>query len=80
MNVLSITDYYVEDDLVTVFAVVDDAKVKYYATYNYPEEKVPALCKSNFYLCDGEKLPPDDELLNYIDSLNLDWEVVDDDF
>jgi len=66
-----------DEDRVTVTAVVEDARVVFPATRFEPEEYGPALCEAAFYLDEGELLPKDDEeLITYLESLNLDWEVI----
>lgn len=66
-----------EEDRVTVTAVVEDARVVFPATRFEPEEYGPALCEASFYLDEGELLPKDDEeLISYLEDLNLDWEVM----
>jgi hypothetical protein len=76
MSVISIEDLNVVNDAVTVTAVVDDARVVFRATYNDPEELGPGLCSASFFL--GEDVLPKDEddLLSYIDSLDLEWQLV----
>jgi len=65
-----------EDDRVTVTAVVEDTKLVYPATQFEPAEYGPALCEASFYLDEGELLPSDDEqLIEYLENLNLDWEL-----
>jgi hypothetical protein len=65
------------EDYVTVEAVVEDSVLVYPATSMDPPEYGPALCKASFYLDEGELLPKDDDqLIEYLESLNLDWEVI----
>lgn len=66
-----------EDDRVNVTAVIEDARVVFPATRFEPEEYGPALCEASFYLDENEILPRDEEdLIDYLENLNLDWEVV----
>lgn len=66
-----------EDDRVTVTAIVEDARVIFPATRFEPEEYGPALCEASFYLDEEEVLPTEDEeLIDYLENLNLDWEVI----
>lgn len=66
-----------EDDRVTVTAIVEDVKLVYPATRFEPAEYGPALCEASFYLDEGELLPSDDEqLIEYLENLNLDWELI----
>lgn len=77
MTVLSIEALVTSDDYATVYAVVDDIKVRWVATYYDPEEREPALCKASFLLGDDETLPSDEnELLNYVNDLQLDWTIL----
>jgi hypothetical protein len=69
-----------EKDEVTVTAVVEDVKLVYSATLYDPAEYGPGLCKALFYLDEDETLPSDEEqLIEYLENLNLDWELVSDD-
>lgn len=66
---------------VFVRAVVEDMVVVYPQTMESPAEYGPAMCISNFFLEEDEILPEDeDELLRYIENLDLTWKVVDDDY
>ena len=72
-----IYDVQQENDVVTVKAVLEDAVLAYPATNTDPEEYGPALCESSFSLDENELLPKDDDqLIEYLESLDLDWEVV----
>lgn len=65
------------DDEVVVEAVVEDMVVLYSSTYNDPEEYGPALCRATFNLEENEILPrDDDQLIDYLESMNLDWQVI----
>jgi hypothetical protein len=78
MSVLSIEDIFVEDDLVNVIAVVEDSIVTFKATYFDPEELGSGLCSARFCLDEDETLPTDEnELLKFIDSLDLEWNLID---
>jgi hypothetical protein len=67
-----------EDGTVYVSAVIEDAVVTGVPTLYDPAEYGPALCESHFALDEGECLPKDDyELIEFIENLNLDWELVD---
>jgi hypothetical protein len=75
--ILSIDEIKQEDDLVSVRAVVENAVQIYSQTYYEPAEYGPALCESSFYLDEDEILPKDEEqLLNYLNSLDVFWEVL----
>ena len=75
--ILSIDEIKQEDDLVSVRAFVEDAVQTYSQTYYDPPEYGPALCETSFYLDEDEILPKDEEqLLNYLNSLDIFWEVL----
>jgi hypothetical protein len=77
MSVISIEKIIIDDDYVTVNAIVENMRLRYSSTYYEPEEWEPALSSSSFYLSENEELPTDDEeLLNYINSLDLDWNIL----
>jgi hypothetical protein len=79
--ILSIDELRQENDLVFVKAVIEDAVQTYSQTYYEPPEYGPALCESSFYLDEDEELPENEEqLLNYLNSLSLDWEVLPNDW
>ena len=76
--ILSIENISIQDDVVNVTAVVEDAVVLRRATYDDPEELGPGLCYATFSLDENETLPKDEnELVDYIDSLDLEWQLVD---
>jgi hypothetical protein len=75
--ILSIDEIKQKDDLVSVRAVVEDVIQTYSQTYYDPPEYGPALCESSFYLDEDKILPKDEEqLLNYLNSLDIFWEVL----
>jgi hypothetical protein len=77
MSAISIETIFVEDNLVNVIAVVEDAAVVFKATYYDPEELGPGLCSARFYLDEYETLPDDEnQLLDYINDLQLDWTLI----
>lgn len=65
------------DDSVYVTAVVEDSILVYPQTYHDPAEYGPALCEASFYL--GEDILPEDEteIVDYLESLDLEWKVLD---
>lgn len=77
MTVLAIELTTIEDDYVTVEAVVDYMRCIYAATYTSPAEYAPALCRASFFLGD-EQIPVDEDgFCRYLDSCQLDWEPID---
>lgn len=79
MSVTSIQNITIDNDnVVTVEAVVEDMRLLYPATYLDPEEYASALCTTTFELDEGEQLPTDEtDLCIYLDSLYLNWQLVD---
>ena len=72
-----IYDIQKDGDRVTVKAVVEDSVMAYPATQLDPPEYGPALCEASFELEENEILPKDeDDLIDYLETLNLDWEVI----
>lgn len=66
-----------DGDNVTVKAVVEDSVLTYPATDLDPPEYGPALCEASFELEENEIIPGDeDQLIDYLERLNLDWEVI----
>lgn len=79
MSILSIDSIHLQDNVVNVTAVVEDMKLLYYATQYDPEEYCPALCSASFEVdCPIETLEDDDKLIQYLETLDLDWQIVDD--
>jgi hypothetical protein len=68
------------DDIVEVTAVIEDTKLVYAGSIIDPPEYGPGICKTKFYLDEEEVLPEDeDELISFLESMDLDWELVGDD-
>jgi hypothetical protein len=64
-----------------VQAVVEDMVQIYAQTYYEPAEYGPALCEASFSLSDDEVLPVnEDEIIDYLESLELEWKIIKDDF
>lgn len=77
MSVLAIEDTQVYGSDVCVTAVVDEMRLLYRATHLDPEEYAPALCRAYFTLGEDEHIPTDEDgFCEYLDSLNLDWEIL----
>lgn len=79
MSVLSIEYIFVDEEgVVNVNAVVEDSIVTLKGTYFDPVEFGPGLCSAQFCLDEDENLPSDEnELLKFIDSLDLEWNLID---
>ena len=70
----------VTNDYVNVIAVVEDTRLVYFGSQFDPPEYGPGVCKAGFYLEEGETIPEDEEeLIEYLERLDLDWELVDED-
>lgn len=64
---------------VFVRAIVEDMVVLYSQTMESPAEYGPAMCETSFSLNEDEVLPEeDDELIDYLNSLDLNWNIDDD--
>ena len=75
--ILSIDEIKQEDDLVFIRAVVEDVVQTYSQTYYEPAEYGPALCEASFYLDEDDELPKiEEKLLEYLNSLDISWEVL----
>ena len=79
MSILSIeTINQHEDGSIYVSAVVEDMVQVYAQTYDEPAEYGPAFCEACFTLEDDEVLPDNEhELVQFLDELDLSWEIVD---
>ncbi len=80
MNILSIDTIHRNDDGgICVVAVIEDAVQTHSQTLYDPPEYGPALCEAFFTPDDEETIPDNDcELINYLEELDLNWELVDD--
>lgn len=77
--ILQIETVYQEENEVFVRAVVEDAVIAYPQTMESPAEFRPAMCEATFCLDEEHTLPEDeDDLVFYLEDLDLDWKVVDD--
>lgn len=77
MSITSIESISFDGTYATVTAVVEDVVLTYAGSYYDPPEYGPALCSSTFELEEDETLPTnEEELLKYVQSLNLDWEAM----
>lgn len=67
-----------EDKTVYVSAVIEDAVEVYGQTLYDPPEYGPALCEASFELDEDEILPDNEhELLQFLEDLDLTWDLVD---
>lgn len=73
------TDYDDDYKQFLIRAIVEDMALEQRGDYFNPPEYGPALCESRFLLEKEELLPHDDNnLMEFLDSLDLDWEIVND--
>jgi hypothetical protein len=78
MAVLAIEHTTIDNNHVTVTAVVEDMRLLYKATRDDPEEWCPGLCSTSFELADDESIPTDEDgFCSYLNQLNLQWQLVD---
>jgi hypothetical protein len=78
MSVLAIENTTINNNHVTVTAVVEDMLLLYKATRDDPEEWAPGLCTASFELADDESIPLDeDSFCIFLDYLQLQWQLVD---
>lgn len=67
-----------EDGSIYVSAVVEDMVQTYAQTYFEPAEYGAALCEAVFTLEEDEIFPTTEyEQIQFLDNLDLDWELVD---
>lgn len=78
MSVLSIHDTSIDNNHVTVTAVVEDMRLLRRATRDDPDQWGPGFCSTSFELADGESIPTDeDSFCSYLDQLDPQWELID---
>jgi hypothetical protein len=78
MSVLSIHNILIDNNHVTVTAVVEDMHLLRRATRDNPDQWGPGLCSTSFELADDESIPTNqDSFCSYLDQLNPQWQLVD---
>ena len=78
MSIISIETIYQDNGTIYVTAMVEDVVQIYSQTYYDPAEYGPALCEASFSVDDDEILPDSDcELIEYLEKLDLEWNLVD---
>ena len=78
MSVLFIHETSIEDNRVTVTAIVEDIQLLRKATRDDPDQWGPGFCSTSFELADDESIPTDEDgFCSYLDRLNPQWELVD---
>jgi hypothetical protein len=77
MSVLAIYNFQIADDYCTVEALVEDSIFVNLPMDYSPAEFAPGVCKAKFIVDPEESIPVDeDDFCSYLDSLNLDWRLV----
>jgi len=82
MTILSIESFHQDEEKFYVTAIVEDVALVYAQTYYDPAEYGPALCETTFTI-DNEELRSlvipdnDEELIKFLEELDLTWEIVD---
>ena len=77
VNTISIDD----NGRVIVYAIVEDSNLVSPQTKLDPPEYGPALCKSSFMLGDEDEIPNNEQnLIKFLQDLDLNWIVVDNDY
>ena len=78
MTIKQIESIFSESGVVKVSAVIEDSILLYPQTLYDPAEYRPAICETSFELDEDEILPDDeDELIQFLENLNLDWILID---
>jgi hypothetical protein len=76
--ILAIELTSIENNNVTVEAVVDDMRCIFKGSHEDPAEYAPALCAASFTLDPDESIPVDEDgFCEYLARLDLDWQLVD---
>jgi ADP-glucose pyrophosphorylase len=78
MTIKQIESIFSESGVVKVSAVIEDSILMYSQTLYDPAEYGPAICEASFELDEDETLTDNEEdLIQYLESLNLDWTIID---
>jgi hypothetical protein len=78
MSISSIESIYYENGVIYVSAIVEDVVQTYAQTYYEPAEYGAALCEASFTLDEDDIVPSSEhELIQFLDNLDLDWQLVD---
>jgi hypothetical protein len=77
MSVLAIYKFRIIDGRCTVEALVEDSRLVCLPTHDSPAEFAPGVCEAKFIADPEESIPVDEDgFCSYLDSLNLDWRLV----
>ena len=75
--IIELTSFFIENGIAHVEAVLEDARLLYSQTLWSPQEYGPGLCYTSFNVDEAETIPihqPD--LVQYLESMCLDWELI----
>lgn len=76
--ILAIESTSIENNNVTVEAVVNDMRCIYKGSHEDPAEYAPGLCSASFTMDPEEPIPLDEDgFCEYLAHLDLDWQLVD---
>ena len=77
MSVLAIHKFQINDDYCTVEALVEDSMLVHLPMDDSPAEYAAGVCEARFVVAPEESIPVDEDgFCSYLDSLNLDWRLV----
>lgn len=77
MSIISIQETTIDDDHVTVTALVEDSHLLHHQTHTSPSEYILGLCQASFYTIPEEPIPTDESsFITYLDELQLDWHPI----
>lgn len=75
--IIAIETIQQNENKVFVRAIVEDMVQVYSSTIEEPAEYGPAVCESTFELYEDDVLPEnEEELINYLNDLDLEWTVL----
>ena len=77
--IIKLTSFEIENDIVHVEAIVEDAQIVFRQTFWEPAEYGPGLCSTSFMLDKTDSIPiHEPDLIKYLESMSLDWELIPD--
>jgi hypothetical protein len=79
MSIINIEILHKHDDGdIYISALIENAVEIYSQSLYDPAEYAPALCEASFSLDEDQTLPEDEyELIQFLESLDLEWNVID---
>ena len=78
MSVLSIHEASIDNNRVTVTAIVEDMQLLRKANRDDPDQWGPGFCSTSFELAEDQPIPTDEDgFCSYLDQLNPQWQLVD---